>query len=434
MSTIANNSITVRCIGVPENLRGATLPIDLVSENGVVTATTLHVYESGSTTFDVEESGKYSVRTQLPDGRWLVSTSLVDGNEKVATLSFNAAEPASKLTEEHFNTNWRSNYQSRTPRSFGLRDFDHRMMSSSLSYRLRPILTVDTLFDPMANGLLVIHFAVCESKKDSSWLLRSPKINDSLESYLAEIPGTFAESDVHTGANGDTRDWYPMIGLALWAGSYYLFCWPPSRQPSLTFAPDLNAPGDNGPGERLLVSASHHSSKSTALFDYMRRGALDQARRITPDWLQTSESLLAGKVNDPMSAILGAYVLLRLGNREKENWMLNLASWFKRLPDGAIIYGWSRLKAGDAKMAAQWFHTALRRGLPMYTEGVRLLSEGLAYLHRLLPEDEAIAEAAQQAYRIFASANMDSECTCLLVATGGYSKIEITEQGIVYTP
>jgi hypothetical protein len=53
----------------------------------------------------------------------------------------------------------------------------------------------------------------------------------------------------------------------------------------------------------------------------------------------------------------------------------------------------------------------------MFSEGVRLLREGLNFLSGLYPEDAELQAAASRAYRIAAAANLDSELTALRLGT-----------------
>jgi hypothetical protein len=52
---------------------------------------------------------------------------------------------------------------------------------------------------------------------------------------------------------------------------------------------------------------------------------------------------------------------------------MNLANWFPWLPDGAIIAAELSFRRGERDDAEKWVEEALRRGLPMFSDGLSLL-------------------------------------------------------------
>jgi hypothetical protein len=62
----------------------------------------------------------------------------------------------------------------------------------------------------------------------------------------------------------------------------------------------------------------------------------------------------------------------------------------------------------------------------MYSEGVRLMRDGLNFLRGLYPENSDVQADAARANRISASANLDSELTCLRLGVG--LAVEFKEQ------
>lgn len=111
------------------------------------------------------------------------------------------------------------------------------------------------------------------------------------------------------------------------------------------------------------------------LLDFMNSGDFAAARRLESAAL--AEELLFGKQADPLSAAIGAYYLLRTGDYERlHDWSRNLASWFPWLPDGAVVHAWwlIRARAAPFEEVRPWLLEAWRRGMPLYAEGLRLLS------------------------------------------------------------
>jgi hypothetical protein len=100
-----------------------------------------------------------------------------------------------------------------------------------------------------------------------------------------------------------------------------------------------------------------------------------------------AESLLYDKVEDPASAAIGGYYLLKTYHLERmHNWPRNLSNWFEWMPDGAIIRAWQLLIDGKQRGIINRAEIetllleAYSRGLPIYSEGLRLLHEGLRIL------------------------------------------------------
>jgi hypothetical protein len=99
----------------------------------------------------------------------------------------------------------------------------------------------------------------------------------------------------------------------------------------------------------------------------------------------TPADRLYDKRLNPFAAAAGGYVLARTFDRTfSPDWLAwtgNLMNWFPWLPDGAILHGWLQWKQlGNAEIAQACFHKAVERGVPVFTEGLRMLSQGLAHL------------------------------------------------------
>src|SRR5262249_55839150 len=145
-----------------------------------------------------------------------------------------------------------------------------------------------------------------------------------------------------------------------------------------------------------------------AFFAYMRRGALEAARRGDQQLTRLAVDSLEEKTKNPVRACLAAYTLLRVGSAERLGWTQNLSNWFGRVADGAVVHGWRRIREGRAAEAAAHFRKAMRRGLPLYSEGLRLLNEGLRFLRDLYPNDRQLGDDSDRAYRLASAANLDS--------------------------
>ena len=108
---------------------------------------------------------------------------------------------------------------------------------------------------------------------------------------------------------------------------------------------------------------------ATALLNYMsqnRYGEVEVASTAID-----AEDALRGKSKDALTAAVGAYALLRLGDLDRlHDWTANLQSWFPTFPDGAAIRGEHLARLGDHPAAARSFLKLAARGLPIFTEGI----------------------------------------------------------------
>jgi hypothetical protein len=150
----------------------------------------------------------------------------------------------------------------------------------------------------------------------------------------------------------------------------------------------------------LAVKVMTDSAEAEALLGYLRTGAVEGAD-------VTAESLLQQKRRDPIAAAIGGYYLLRTASLDRLSaWGPNLSQWFPWLADGAVIDGWQHIHAGREHrgdpdrhfdVARRQLIRATRRGVPVYTEGLRLLVDGL----RLLREDAEAEDAELHAALAF---------------------------------
>ena len=64
------------------------------------------------------------------------------------------------------------------------------------------------------------------------------------------------------------------------------------------------------------------------------------------------------------------------------DWPKNLANWFPFLPDGCVIWAWLLIyqKPAERSEIARYLFMAAERGIPIYSEGLRLLTDGLRLL------------------------------------------------------
>jgi hypothetical protein len=100
----------------------------------------------------------------------------------------------------------------------------------------------------------------------------------------------------------------------------------------------------------------------------------------------------------PIAATIGGYALLKLNDLDRiHDWADNLAAWFDWLPDGAVIAGEVAARRGEVAHAAELFQTVIKRGLPLFLEGLSLLASRWP---RLVADDDLDQSARDQLQRL----------------------------------
>ena len=157
--------------------------------------------------------------------------------------------------------------------------------------------------------------------------------------------------------------------------------------------------GPEGEVHPLDVVVSTHDTAAEAILSLLKTGAVEEARVV--ENAGAAEQMLYGKIANPSGAAIGGYYLLKMGDLDRlHDWTLNLANWIDWMADGPVIRAWHVLK--DARLhgkdktetrakARKFLLEAVERGVPIYTEGLRLLRDGLNMLCQDKTDDEAQA-------------------------------------------
>ena len=141
---------------------------------------------------------------------------------------------------------------------------------------------------------------------------------------------------------------------------------------------------ENEPG--LVVTVATDNNLAEAMLGYLTIGALGHADLVS----RQAGALLFGKTADPAAAVVGGYYLLRISDLERlHGWHQNLANRMQWMSDAAVIHAWQLIREqqetqepSEAALdtARERFLNAVERGIPVYTEGLRLLIAGLKLL------------------------------------------------------
>jgi hypothetical protein len=143
-------------------------------------------------------------------------------------------------------------------------------------------------------------------------------------------------------------------------------------------------------------------------------GDFESARAIGQNLAEVGEDLLYGKLQNPMAAAVGGYFLLQAGELERlHEWTANLANWFEWLPDGPIIRACHLMTKPETNAVAvrRLLLESIKRGLPYYTIGLRLLQNGLKLLLQRSKRHFVIAAALKTINSHFEAADASSTVT-----------------------
>jgi hypothetical protein len=116
--------------------------------------------------------------------------------------------------------------------------------------------------------------------------------------------------------------------------------------------------------------------------------------------------LVLDKFNDPIAAAVGAYSLLRVAKLRSETggWLAVLMREFPWLPDGAAARGEHLARWGQHGEALSAFAEVSKRGLPLFSDGIRYTYERLRFystLDDLPPGDAGRAREALERIKPF---------------------------------
>jgi hypothetical protein len=138
--------------------------------------------------------------------------------------------------------------------------------------------------------------------------------------------------------------------------------------------------------DALKVIVTSFRADAETLLEFLARDSMRAAGALASSEA-LAQQLFADKFEDPVSAVAGAYYLLRVGAWQRVPlwWYENLSQQFGWLPDAAAIHCVRLLREGSDDQASAFradnlFVQCLERGWPAYAEGVALLQEAAGAL------------------------------------------------------
>lgn len=176
--------------------------------------------------------------------------------------------------------------------------------------------------------------------------------------------------------------------------------------------------GPKGFVHELTFDLVLKNKEAGAILRLMMSGDIERAKTLAGH-IRFAEKLLYSKIENPSYAALGGYFLLRSNAmQELHDWPKNLANWFEWFPDGCIIYA-AQLMRSEKPVVEDieyWLIEAYQRGIPLYTEGLRLLYEGFTKLYFMDYRKSSIVERAFKEIQFWIScADTESGFTVLRI-------------------
>ncbi|MCA1386040.1 MULTISPECIES: hypothetical protein [unclassified Bradyrhizobium] len=157
--------------------------------------------------------------------------------------------------------------------------------------------------------------------------------------------------------------------------------------------------------------ASPEDALATTLYEYVRQGAMERARLFLDDLIER----LRNPQDMPSSntSILAAYVLYKLRHPYADELIPRLREMNPDLPDVHVLQCAQWIATGKQDSVPDELVTAIKCGIPIYTEGVRLLRDSSNLCRDLFPDDKRFGDHVRKAHSAASAANFESMLTCL---------------------
>ena len=183
--------------------------------------------------------------------------------------------------------------------------------------------------------------------------------------------------DLMLGGRSAYREYYIQIGGPTYR--WRLMAVPPEDILVLVKGIEL-PPSDHEsiPIDPIEVSLTTPAQHADVLLRYMRRGEMEEARQVSDVIIQ--QNLATRATASPLTSIIVGYFLLRTRDMKRlRQWLTRPAPAIRQTADVALIDAWYQLRARVPRpdRAREALITAVSRGMPVYTRGMRLLLDGL---------------------------------------------------------
>lgn len=134
-----------------------------------------------------------------------------------------------------------------------------------------------------------------------------------------------------------------------------------------------------GSSQRLVLDIDLRESTAESLFPLLQTGDSERAAVLAKTVLV--DSLVFGNDHDPMAALIGCYYWVRTRELQRlDQWVGQLIEHKYGLADTWIVHGWQHLFENRRDLALNCFIRAVALGLPILTEGLTMLVQGIRIL------------------------------------------------------
>jgi hypothetical protein len=168
----------------------------------------------------------------------------------------------------------------------------------------------------------------------------------------------------------------------------------------------------------LWVVTEGGDPQADIVLGYLTGGLMEQARLAGRDLLADARRSGVTVTLQPQALLVAGYALLQCEEiargADDVGWITRLYSRHNWSADAAVIRGWMYMKSRtpDLAVARDCLLEAVRRGVPQFAVGLRLLFDGLDLLHELgQRRDDRIAEARRAVSGYLRAADSSSPMT-----------------------
>jgi hypothetical protein len=173
-------------------------------------------------------------------------------------------------------------------------------------------------------------------------------------------------------------------------------CLPPGNSCRVSFE---RVPEEEDFEEGLRVRASGGDARVESVLDYEFAGQLDLATALAGDLVTEEAGRLPAYASADAAAVAGLLLVKAPRSAHLAAWVVAVGDQYGWLPDLHVVHAWRWLRErGRSKraIARDLLLRAADAGVPRYTEGLRLLYDGLRLVAASDPWDSAAEEAVSE--------------------------------------
>jgi hypothetical protein len=384
----------------PTDIFGAALiPVEVSNEAGnIIFREPVPLDENATLSYDFKP-GTYLVRGSLPSGEIAASTvDLRTADSVLASLHSHTQSPRETLSWAY--------YLQRKPVGGSVARSRVESLESSASVTIGALPPLITNFWRHTSQdwtqIPVVHNSSSEGLFKRVYFDSSVAYGDPDARLLIEI-----ESE---------KQWQYNLGqfwIQVVSGLHSQFVAVPPTENMRIYVLDHHSAGELDAPFRVIVGSGDPAMQ--ALIGFLSSGDFYSARSVGDRWFAVAEKMLQDKLQDAVAAAVAGYFLLAVGEYSRlHDWTRNLADWIGWLPDGPIIRAFHVLseKEPDLTEVRVRLLQAVERGIPIYTQGLRMLFDGLNMMNiRAGGKDPELRQALQKIRVYAATARWNSPVT-----------------------